>query len=63
MKALRKRVLAKRAQAAAKGETEAHDDESYAGEPEDDAAPAVVGPRNQPASRGRGRGRPSGKRR
>jgi preprotein translocase subunit SecF len=63
MKALRKRVLAKRAQSDAKGETEVHgDDESYAGEPED-AAPAVVGPRNQPASRTRGRGRPSGKRR
>ena len=27
------------------------------------AAPAVVGPRNQSASRSRGRGRPSGKRR
>ncbi|CAL9389163.1 MULTISPECIES: protein translocase subunit SecF [Streptomyces] len=63
MKALRKRVLAKRAQSAAKGETDVHEDESYAGEPEDDAAPAVVGPRNQPASRTRGRGRPSGKRR
>ncbi|MFE6337790.1 protein translocase subunit SecF [Streptomyces sp. NPDC057806] len=66
MKALRKRVLAKRAQAAAKGEP--MDDgtvgESYDDEPEpDDAAPAVVGPRNQPASRTRGRGRPSGKRR
>ncbi|MGA5204503.1 protein translocase subunit SecF [Streptomyces variegatus] len=63
MKALRKRVLAKRAQSAAQGETEVHDAEAYADEPEDDAAPAVVGPRNQPASRGRGRGRPSGKRR
>ncbi|MEU6474973.1 protein translocase subunit SecF [Streptomyces massasporeus] len=63
MKALKKRVLAKRAQAAAKGETQVHgDDEVYADEPED-AAPAVVGPRNQPASRTRGRGRPSGKRR
>ncbi|MGP4044382.1 protein translocase subunit SecF [Streptomyces sp. 2A115] len=70
MKALRKRVLAKRAAAAAKGESlEApvadgpYDDE----EPEDAAAtPAVVGPRGQrtqPSSRGRGRGRPSGKRR
>ncbi|AVH59841.1 MULTISPECIES: protein translocase subunit SecF [Streptomyces] len=64
MKALRKRVLAKRAQAAAKGDSlepqavgEAYDDEP------EDAAPAVVGPRNQPASRTRGRGRPSGKRR
>ncbi|MFE7902529.1 protein translocase subunit SecF [Streptomyces sp. NPDC057424] len=63
LKALRKRVLAKRDQSAAKGETEVYEDgESYAGEPED-AAAAVVGPRNQPASRTRGRGRPSGKRR
>ncbi|MEU9960268.1 protein translocase subunit SecF [Streptomyces sp. NPDC050982] len=68
MKALRKRVLAKRAAAAAKGESleapvvEDHYDED---EPED-ATPAVVGPRAQraqPSSRGRGRGRPSGKRR
>ncbi|MEU3660789.1 protein translocase subunit SecF [Streptomyces sp. NPDC032940] len=64
MKALKKRVLAKRAQAGAQGEPaqasvpdEAYDDEA------EDAAPAVVGPRNQPASRNRGRGRPSGKRR
>jgi preprotein translocase subunit SecF len=64
MKALRKRVLAKRAQAAEAGEApQAPDtDEAYTDEPED-AAPAVVGPRNQPASRNRGRGRPSGKRR
>ncbi|MEU3932153.1 protein translocase subunit SecF [Streptomyces sp. NPDC029044] len=62
MKALKKRVLAKRAQSAAQGGPEAHDEETYADEPED-AAPAVVGPRNQPASRTRGRGRPSGKRR
>ncbi|MFD0307802.1 protein translocase subunit SecF [Streptomyces sp. NPDC059517] len=70
IKALRKRVLAKRAAAAAKGESleapvveRSYDDE----EPEDDdATPAVVGPRAQraqPSSRGRGRGRPSGKRR
>jgi preprotein translocase subunit SecF len=66
MKALRKRVLAKRAQAAAQGEplepeasNHPHD---YDDEPED-AAAAVVGPRNQPASRNRGRGKPSGKRR
>ncbi|MGP4086762.1 protein translocase subunit SecF [Streptomyces sp. KR55] len=60
MKALKKRVLAKRE----KGEPlEAETaGESFADEPED-AAPAVVGPRNQPASRNRGRGRPSGKRR
>lgn len=65
MKALKKRVMAKRAQAAAQGEpldlqdgvTTAPDDE------DDDVATAVVGPRNQPASRNRGRGRPSGKRR
>jgi preprotein translocase subunit SecF len=64
MKALRKRVLAKRAQAAATGESlePRVSDESYDDEPQD-AAPAVVGPRNQPASRNRGRGRPSGKRR
>jgi preprotein translocase subunit SecF len=64
IKALKKRVLAKRAQAATQGEpleseavNETHDDEP------EDAAHAVVGPRNQPASRNRGRGRPSGKRR
>ncbi|KUM71133.1 protein translocase subunit SecF [Streptomyces curacoi] len=65
MKALKKRVLAKRAQAGAHGESP--DDAPVTDEPlgdePDDAAPAVVGPRNQPASRGRGRGRPSGKRR
>ncbi|MEU3979912.1 protein translocase subunit SecF [Streptomyces sp. NPDC026672] len=61
MKALRKRVLAKRAQAAA--EEELADGRTAAVEDPEDAAPAVVGPRNQPASRGRGRGRPSGKRR
>lgn len=66
MKALRKRVLAKRAQGAEQGETSAADDagEPYGDEPDDDAAHAVVGPRNQPVSRTRGRGRPSsGKRR
>ncbi|WP_369211728.1 protein translocase subunit SecF [Streptomyces flavofungini] len=66
MKALKKRVLAKRAAAAAKGES-AETPEPEGDEPqdgyEDDAAPAVVGPRTQPASRNRGRGRPSGKRR
>lgn len=63
MKALKKRVLAKRAQAAQGQPAEAQgDDEAYGDEPED-ATPAVVGPRNQPASRSRGRGRPSGKRR
>ncbi|MFI1484253.1 protein translocase subunit SecF [Streptomyces sp. NPDC020747] len=69
MKALRKRVLAKRAAAAAKGESleapvvdERYNDEDRE---DDDATPAVVGPRvqrAQPSSRGR-RGRPSGKRR
>lgn len=65
MKALKKRVLAKRAQGAAKGESaeSAADEGAYDADEPDDAAPAVVGPRNQPASRGRGRGRPSGKRR
>jgi preprotein translocase subunit SecF len=68
MKALKKRVLAKRAQAAGDEEVaEARLAASYGDEPED-AAPAVVGQRNQPAGRpaprGRGgRGRPSGKRR
>ncbi|MFG2499109.1 protein translocase subunit SecF [Streptomyces sp. NPDC048441] len=67
MKALKKRVLAKRAAAAAKGESaesaEQGDEESRDDMPEDAAPAGVVGPRTQPASRGRGRGRPSGKRR
>ncbi|WP_108989269.1 protein translocase subunit SecF [Streptomyces coelicoflavus] len=65
MKSLKKRVLAKRAQASAKGEEApaAADEAPYAEDGTDDAAAAVVGPRNQPTSRGRGRGRPSGKRR
>ncbi|MEU7379501.1 protein translocase subunit SecF [Streptomyces sp. NPDC042207] len=64
MKALKKRVLAKRAQAAAQGEPlDAEPAGVTAGDDEEDAAPAVVGPRDQPVSRGRGRGRPSGKRR
>jgi preprotein translocase subunit SecF len=70
MKALRKRVMAKRAQALAEEEQEASRPAESAAGPED-SAPAVVGPaprggsatRNQPASRSRGRGRPSGKRR
>ncbi|RZU11516.1 protein translocase subunit SecF [Streptomyces sp. BK239] len=62
LKALKKRVLAKRAQAPAGEEfTQSHDGEAHGAEPED--AAAVVGPRSQPASRSRGRGRPSGKRR
>ncbi|MFF9626088.1 protein translocase subunit SecF [Streptomyces griseosporeus] len=60
MKALRKRVLAKRAQAAAEEELPVG---GRTADEAEDATPAVVGPRNQPASRGRGRGRPSGKRR
>jgi len=65
MKALRKRVLAKRAQAAATGESlePGATGSSYEDDDLEDAAPAVVGPRHQPASRARGRGRPSGKRR
>lgn len=62
MKAL-KRVLAKRSQATAEEElAEVRGDFEDDGEPED-STHAVVGPRTQPASRGRGRGRPSGKRR
>ncbi|AYL35039.1 protein translocase subunit SecF [Streptomyces fungicidicus] len=64
MKSLKKRVLAKRAQGGATDDTEhsAVTDEEY-GDEDGDAAPAVVGPRHQPAARARGRGRPSGKRR
>ncbi|MGW5660767.1 protein translocase subunit SecF [Streptomyces sp. NPDC003758] len=62
MKALKRRVLAKRAQAAEAGPVGEAEDDSFAEEPQD-AAPAVVGQRSQPASRNRGRGRPSGKRR
>ncbi|MFF7795012.1 protein translocase subunit SecF [Streptomyces sp. NPDC007991] len=62
MKALRKRVLAKRAQSGAQAGTEPQGADESSDGPED-SAPAVVGPRNQPASRTRGRGRPSGKRR
>ncbi|CUW27202.1 MULTISPECIES: protein translocase subunit SecF [Streptomyces] len=61
LKALTKRVLAKRAQAGA--EEEPVGAPAAAGDDTAEAAPAVVGPRNQPASRGRGRGRTSGKRR
>lgn len=70
MKALKKRVLAKRATAAAKGESLESEEPLGAGaeaEPEDDvpATAGVVGGqrRTQQQSRGRGRGRPSGKRR
>lgn len=58
MKALKKRVLAKRAAAAAKGESADDSGQPQDGVPDDAAtAGAVVGPR------GRGRGRPSGRRR
>ncbi|MER5177796.1 protein translocase subunit SecF [Streptomyces sp. NPDC002896] len=66
MKALKKRVLAKREAAAEKGETPeaAAPGATEPGDAEpEDAAHAVVGPRTQPVSRSRGRGRPSGKRR
>ncbi|MDT0437153.1 MULTISPECIES: protein translocase subunit SecF [Streptomyces] len=63
LKALRKRVLAKRTQAAAQGDTAEPETAEEYDDDFEDAAPAVVGPRNQPASRSRGRGRPSGKRR
>jgi preprotein translocase subunit SecF len=73
MKAVKKRVLAKRAQAAAKGESlDGSAEETFTDEPQDadqdadedgDEAPAVVGPRSRSASRARGRGRSSGKRR
>ncbi|PZG88892.1 protein translocase subunit SecF [Streptomyces sp. NTH33] len=60
MKALKKRILAKRAQ----GESpETEPVGVTAGDEPEDAAPAVVGPHNQSLSRGRSRGRPSGKRR
>ncbi|GAA2587561.1 protein translocase subunit SecF [Streptomyces tubercidicus] len=63
MKALAKRVKAKRAAAAAKdaGQEDTEESAPAAADAEDGAA--VVGPRQQPASRNRGRGRPSGKRR
>jgi preprotein translocase subunit SecF len=64
MRALKKRVLGKRAQTAAEGETAGARTAIPAGDDIEDAAPAVVGPRHQPESRGRGgRGGSSGKRR
>ncbi|POX37902.1 protein translocase subunit SecF [Streptomyces sp. Ru73] len=70
MKALARRVRAKRSAAAAKAESGAEAPEGAAddGDEPQDGAPAAAGssaagPRSQPASRGRGRGRPSGKRR
>ncbi|MGP3771001.1 protein translocase subunit SecF [Streptomyces sp. SDT5-1] len=68
MKTLKKRVLAKRGAAAAKGDTavvghQADGTVDTDAEPQDAAAAgAGSGPRNQPV-RNRGRGRPSGKRR
>lgn len=68
-KALKKRVLAKRASDAAKAQAtdEPQDHERGAEDSEPENAPAaaagVAGPRRQPTSRNRGRNRPSGKRR
>ncbi|SDJ89128.1 protein translocase subunit SecF [Streptomyces indicus] len=70
MKLLKKRVLAKRAAAAAKSESTGQpvDADDIEDEVPADAAPAVVGQRGgaartQPSARSRGKGRPSGKRR
>ncbi|MER6140194.1 protein translocase subunit SecF [Streptomyces sparsogenes] len=69
MKALAKRVRAKRAAAAAKADTgtgqASEDPDPPAADDGDQPTPAAAGAgqRRQPASRGRGRGRPSGKRR
>ncbi|MET9291910.1 protein translocase subunit SecF [Streptomyces sp. NPDC003077] len=70
MKALSKRVHAKRAAAAAKGESgepaDAVEPRSADEDDDEDTATAASGAtasRTQPASRARGRGRPSGKRR
>ncbi|CAL9383755.1 protein translocase subunit SecF [Streptomyces sp. DH-12] len=63
MKSLKKRVLAKRAHG---GDPDDGRDTPVTHDGHDepaDVAAAVVGPRTQPASRVRGRGRPSGKRR
>jgi preprotein translocase subunit SecF len=65
--ALRKRVLAKRAADARKAEEEPQDAAQEADGDEGDgeehaAAAGVAGPRRQPASRNRGKNRPSGKR-
>ncbi|OMI41516.1 protein translocase subunit SecF [Streptomyces sparsogenes] len=69
MKALAKRVRAKRAAEAAKADAgtgqASEDPDPSAAEDGDQPTPAAAGAgqRRQPASRGRGRGRPSGKRR
>ncbi|MEU5523210.1 protein translocase subunit SecF [Streptomyces sp. NPDC047860] len=62
MKSLKKRVMAKRAQGDA-GEAQPAPVTVGGDQDGPEDAPAVVGPRSQPASRARGRGRPSGKRR
>jgi preprotein translocase subunit SecF len=66
IRALKKRVLAKRASDAARAAQGGSGEEPEAEEEREDthaAAAGVVGPRNQPASRNRGKNRPSGKRR
>jgi preprotein translocase subunit SecF len=67
MKLLAKRVRSKRASAAAKAESAPgsppQDEVLEDGEPEDEEPAGVVAQRTQPASRNRGRGRSSGKRR
>ncbi|MFI8086983.1 protein translocase subunit SecF [Streptomyces sp. NPDC086080] len=65
MKSLKKRVMAKRAHGADgdEGPQMATVTGGDHGDDAEDATPAVVGPRGRPASRARGRGRPSGKRR
>ncbi|MFF9479144.1 protein translocase subunit SecF [Streptomyces sp. NPDC014733] len=62
MKALAKRVQAKRASAAKEAERPQQDGDPGQDD-EDPAAAGLVGPRSQPAARNRGRGRTSGKRR
>ncbi|MCR8574481.1 protein translocase subunit SecF [Streptomyces sp. Isolate_219] len=63
IKALAKRVKAKRAAAAAKDAGQEDTEEPAPATADAEDGTAVVGPRQQPASRNRGRGRPSGKRR
>jgi preprotein translocase subunit SecF len=67
MQALTRRIHAKRTAAAKDGSDSGVDtpeDRAPAdADTEEDEEPAVVGQRSQPTSRGRGRGRPSGKRR
>ncbi|MFE7782009.1 protein translocase subunit SecF [Streptomyces nigrescens] len=63
IKALAKRVKAKRAVAAAKDAGQEDTEEPAPATADAEDGTAVVGPRQQPASRNRGRGRPSGKRR